>query len=248
VDATSSLKDNPKAQGAAEGHRAAPEAGGEAMVVDRYANAIVLAERESQIAAAGEPRVLRLRLIRDVSFKYPLIRVEDELREAPGGRVLVRQTAMVGDHVMVKMKDAKMDEAALLAQLKHLGATVRRKMPASGVWLVAFPKADLDTVPAGIEEMGKLAALVRYAEPDYIAHTMATPNDTSFANLWGMHNTGQSGGDGGRRHRCTGGLGYSHGQRDGEGGRDRHGHRPHPSGFSGQHVDESGRNRGQRDR
>ena len=35
---------------------------------------------------------------------------------------------------------------------------------------------------------------VRYAEPDYIYHTQLTPNDTRFGDLWGMHNTGQSGG------------------------------------------------------
>jgi subtilisin family serine protease len=36
--------------------------------------------------------------------------------------------------------------------------------------------------------------VVRYAEPDYIYHTQILPNDTRFGDLWGMHNTGQSGG------------------------------------------------------
>ena len=35
---------------------------------------------------------------------------------------------------------------------------------------------------------------VEYAEPDYILHTMLTPNDTQFLQLWGMNNTGQTGG------------------------------------------------------
>ncbi|MDO8281670.1 MAG: S8 family serine peptidase [Thermodesulfovibrionia bacterium] len=36
---------------------------------------------------------------------------------------------------------------------------------------------------------------VEYAEPNYIVHTLAvTPNDTSFTQLWGLNNTGQSGG------------------------------------------------------
>jgi len=35
---------------------------------------------------------------------------------------------------------------------------------------------------------------VLYAEPDYIVHASVTPDDSSFADLWGMNNTGQSGG------------------------------------------------------
>ncbi len=35
---------------------------------------------------------------------------------------------------------------------------------------------------------------VDYIEPNYIVHTQATPNDTKFNDLWGMHNTGQTGG------------------------------------------------------
>ncbi len=35
---------------------------------------------------------------------------------------------------------------------------------------------------------------VKYAEPDFVVHTQIIPNDTRFGELWGMHNTGQSGG------------------------------------------------------
>jgi serine protease len=35
---------------------------------------------------------------------------------------------------------------------------------------------------------------VLYAEPDYIVHASVTPDDSSFSDLWGMNNTGQSGG------------------------------------------------------
>lgn len=184
---------NTKAQSAGNGTSPKP-ATGAAATVDRYERSVVLAERESLLEVGGERRITRLRLVRENTFKYPLIRVEDEFRDGPQGRVLLRQTAMVGDHVMVKPKDAKMDEKAMLASLKKLGATVRRKMPASGVWLVAFPNANLETVTNAIAEMGKLKELVRYAEPDYIVHATVIPGDTSFGDLWGMHNTGQSGG------------------------------------------------------
>ncbi len=35
---------------------------------------------------------------------------------------------------------------------------------------------------------------VRFAEPNYIVSIGATPNDPSFGSLWGLHNTGQTGG------------------------------------------------------
>src|SRR5262249_38154942 len=33
---------------------------------------------------------------------------------------------------------------------------------------------------------------VVFAEPNYVVHTLLTPNDTSFGNLWGLQNTGQT--------------------------------------------------------
>jgi thermitase len=38
------------------------------------------------------------------------------------------------------------------------------------------------------------SALVAYAEPNYILSTQATPNDPLFSQLYGLHNTGQTGG------------------------------------------------------
>jgi thermitase len=38
------------------------------------------------------------------------------------------------------------------------------------------------------------SSAVLYAEPNVILHATATPNDTRFGELWGLNNTGQSGG------------------------------------------------------
>ena len=35
---------------------------------------------------------------------------------------------------------------------------------------------------------------VAYVQPNYIYSTQASPNDPSFSQLWGLHNTGQDGG------------------------------------------------------
>ena len=44
---------------------------------------------------------------------------------------------------------------------------------------------------------------VEYAEPNYILHADATPNDPRFAELYGMRNTGQTGGTAGADIRAT---------------------------------------------
>lgn len=161
---------------------------------DRFAGRAVVAEKEEVQIVAGVKQVKRVRLVRDPSFKYPLIRVEDELVRGPQGDRLTRQVAMVADHVLVKMATPQISEADLLSQLKDEGASLRKKMPSSGTWLVAFENPDLDTVPRLVAKLGQLKNIVRYAEPDYIMSVNALPNDTSFGTLWGMHNTGQTSG------------------------------------------------------
>ncbi|PKN01541.1 MAG: hypothetical protein CVU77_04435 [Elusimicrobia bacterium HGW-Elusimicrobia-1] len=47
------------------------------------------------------------------------------------------------------------------------------------------------TVEETIEELKKNPN-VEYAQPNYIRYFNATPNDTHFGQLWGLHNTGQS--------------------------------------------------------
>ncbi|MBI1900168.1 MAG: S8 family serine peptidase, partial [Planctomycetia bacterium] len=49
------------------------------------------------------------------------------------------------------------------------------------------------TVAAAMEAL-RANPLVRFAEPDYEVHVDFIPNDTFFGSLWGLHNTGQSGG------------------------------------------------------
>ncbi|MES2597952.1 MAG: S8 family serine peptidase [Verrucomicrobiota bacterium] len=164
-------------------------------VQDRFPKAQVLATQQAEIKTeSGETQVRRVRLIRDESFKYPVLRVEDEIIRTPQGERLVRQSVMVGDHVIVKLRNPKMPEAELLRLLGDGGATVRKRMPASGLWLVAFSEPQPDTVPRAISRVSKLKELVLVVEPDHIMTGQATPNDSSYNQLWGMHNTGQSGG------------------------------------------------------
>ncbi len=79
--------------------------------------------------------------------------------------------------------------ASLLEQLRAVD--VKRFETVAGLYVVTLPET-LDVWEAGAlaQELDDVA----YAEPNYRVTTQATPNDPSFGSLWGLNNTGQSGG------------------------------------------------------
>src|ERR671915_194358 len=52
----------------------------------------------------------------------------------------------------------------------------------------------VDGDPAAVAKRLNRSALVQYAEPNFILRTQATPNDPLYSQLYGLHNTGQTGG------------------------------------------------------
>lgn len=54
-------------------------------------------------------------------------------------------------------------------------------------------KLDDVSVKDALQKLRKNPAVL-YAEPDFIVRASVIPDDSSFSSLWGMHNTGQSGG------------------------------------------------------
>lgn len=162
-----------------------------AKVSDRHASDPVLFRGES-ITADG--KTLRVRIVK-TDFKYPLLRVEDVIIKDPqtGAESLSAQTAMVADHIIVKTKPGIAADD-FHAMLTRVGATVRRRIPNSDIFVIQFPVPRLDTVPDGVAALSAEAKFVLYAEPDYIVEAQVIPDDSRFTELWGMHNTGQSGG------------------------------------------------------
>jgi hypothetical protein len=89
----------------------------------------------------------------------------------------------------------RLDPGTRVAQIHNIvpGATFEQE-------LHAIPGARVVNLPAGTSVETAVAQFrqcqfVRYAEPSYYRTLQATiPNDAFFGNLYGMHNTGQSGG------------------------------------------------------
>ncbi len=77
----------------------------------------------------------------------------------------------------------------LFSRLRAIGITIFETV--DGLVVLTLPEGlDVETA----RKLAKSINGVAYAEPNYILTTGATPNDPSFGELWGLHNTGQSGG------------------------------------------------------
>jgi subtilisin family serine protease len=151
-----------------------------------YGGVTVLSQTE-EAAPGGE--TIRTTLAQDGTFKYPILRIE----EAVVGGEVIDQLAMVGDHIIVRLKEGK-TQADLTALNGQLGGMIRKVLRSPCAYLVAFTNASPVTVPDAVAAYGA-AADVLYAEPDGILHCQdTTPNDPAYTNLWGLHNTGQAGG------------------------------------------------------
>ncbi len=102
----------------------------------------------------------------------------------------VKTKTYVKDELLVKFKPsiAIQDITALTEQL---GIQMIKTIPRIGVqrYRIAKPEKLQETIK-------KLLAnpKVEYAEPNFILHALEIPNDPAFSNLWGLNNTGQTGG------------------------------------------------------
>ncbi|MBM4149404.1 MAG: hypothetical protein FJ224_10215, partial [Lentisphaerae bacterium] len=188
-------------------------------VKDRYTANEILDERTSPPDANGQYE--RVRIVK-TSMKYPLVRVVEQWQKENRVRntslsgalsetlstklttklptkvseedaTLISQTAMVANHVTLKVTEGT-TEAQLAAYAQAHGGTILRKLrvPGPGTYLVAFDQTTVDTVPNAVAVLSHPSAPVEYVNPDYVVYASQTfPNDPRFSELYGMHNTSQ---------------------------------------------------------
>jgi hypothetical protein len=144
----------------------------------------------------GDSNVLHRVRIVHMEAKYPLWRIEELLVRDPktGDETLRGRSMMVADHVLVRLQEG-VDIGRLATLSRSCGAHVSRPLHRPGFCLVSLPHADPDAVPRLLAILNRDKTVVRYAEPDHILQAAQTsPNDPEFSSLWGLDNTGQSGG------------------------------------------------------
>jgi hypothetical protein len=106
-----------------------------------------------------------------------------------GSAAAPREPVAVPGELIVgfEARASKADENAVLAQA---GADRKRDFPQIHAALVGIPP---DRSPAAVDALLRNPH-VRYVEPNYVVTATNVPNDPSFGQLWGLHNTGQTGG------------------------------------------------------
>lgn len=92
--------------------------------------------------------------------------------------------------VIVRYDDASTADPYNIAIALTAGAVQVRGVggPGDGLYLI---EAEERSVAELVEELSAQPGVL-YAEPNYQVRTMATPNDPSFGQLWGLNNTGQT--------------------------------------------------------
>jgi len=106
------------------------------------------------------------------------------------GRLLIEKQIpadFVPGEVLVKFKKGAAP-AKITALHSNFQAQEIKGIERIGVRRIKLP-SDF-SVKEAVEHY-KMDPNVEYAEPNYILHFAALPNDSTFGELWGLHNTGQ---------------------------------------------------------
>ncbi len=96
------------------------------------------------------------------------------------------------EKILVKLK-SNANASALANILSDVGVMQVETFQYSGISLFKITDQN-KTVDEILESLNKYDQVVEYAEPDYMMQIDSIPNDPKFGQLWGLHNTGQSGG------------------------------------------------------
>jgi len=111
-----------------------------------------------------------------------------------GANIAFAASEYVPGEILVKFKDTQPSRSASINRIhSYVGSLKKRDFKKLKIHHMKLP----DNV--SVEEAAQLYQQdpnVEYAEPNYIVRAAAIPDDPNFVNgnLWGLHNTGQSGG------------------------------------------------------
>ncbi len=139
---------------------------------------------EEKRVTLSENKMLRRRLV-TVPGRYPNQLVEDTLRQNDAGAYeVVSQTAMVADHVLIKLASEKTEDD-LQAFASTYGVTVVRQLKLPGYYVLKLKQPHLNAVRDALKTFSQ-AEPIEQVEPNYIGSLSVAPNDPEWSELWGM--------------------------------------------------------------
>jgi serine protease len=130
----------------------------------------------------------------DASDHHPSAASDARLGQlGPAGQAVGKAKAppYTSSEIIVRFKSGIARTSAAAVNAKHGAQVVHEYRVPSNLQVVALPKGV--TVDQAVEAYNRDPE-VMYAEPNYIYELAVTPNDPSFGQLYGMNNTGQTGG------------------------------------------------------
>lgn len=159
------------------------------IVKTMIASGKIIAKRDS---APGQDGNFHRRLIVEKEYKYPYISFEQLVHLDPntGEETILKSKQHIADHIIVRLKAGATEDDLKALCVKH-GGKIRKRM-LSGAYLVAFEEHSFQTAPFAVAKFSREDKIVKHASKDDIVFICETiPNDPSFGELYGLHNTGQ---------------------------------------------------------
>lgn len=134
----------------------------------------------------------RVRIVK-ADFKYPLVRLEEEVWTDPntGKQTVKRLRASVADHLMVGLKP-RADEKAAQEILEHNGYRIRAVEHGSYILAELPDFKNAEAQKKNIIALQNLDEFIDFAEPDWLVYPTVIPNDPAYASgkMWGLNNSG----------------------------------------------------------
>jgi len=101
--------------------------------------------------------------------------------------------AQVANHLILQIK-ANVTQNEFEAGLALLNCSVKEKLSETSYIVSLQDSLTLDQIENKKESLEALSELVAVVEPDYFVYAIENTNDPRLLELWGLHNTGQTGG------------------------------------------------------
>ncbi len=102
--------------------------------------------------------------------------------------------AHVASHFMLRVQPGT-DLLLLQEKLQSLGCDIEEKIGEENFIVKLTDEATIENHYAVKETLENLNDFVDSVEPDYLVYAIKTPNDPKMIDLWGLHNSGQTGGN-----------------------------------------------------
>jgi len=118
---------------------------------------------------------------------------ENELREedtTTASLPFSEELLFVENEVIIKFKEEGIQSLDMISIQDTLGALTVEEFPEIGVQVWKMSTTDTEDAVKMFQDDSR----IEYIEPNYIIKLERTPNDPDYSKLWGLHNTGQTGG------------------------------------------------------